>query len=429
MTREMKDSGIEWIGEIPEDWEVRKVKHFYKMQVGFTPDTKKEEFYDDEKGFDWVNISDIKDGYLIKDTKKKISELYVEKYSPIRIPVNSLLYSFKLSVGLTAFAGKPLYSNEAIAAFLPNEFADLHFLRYSSYMIKENAEINIYNAHILNQDRINNAFIVFPPLKIQKIIADFLDIQSSRIDDVIEKTRASIEEYKKLKQAVISEAVTKGIRPNREMKDSGSVWIGDIPSEWGMMKLKYLFAIKKEIAGKEGYTILSITQKGIIPKDISKNEGQLADNYSHYQLVEVGDFAMNHMDLLTGWVDISDYSGVTSPDYRVFVLNKDSGCYDKYYLYFLQMCYTNKIFYGLGQGVSGMGRWRLQADKFMNFLVPVPPKSEQVEIAKYVEENNSRFDKLVHEKQVIISELESYKKSLIYEYVTGKKEVPECPSM
>lgn len=108
---------------------------------------------------------------------------------------------------------------------------------------------------------------------------------------------------------------------------------------------------------------MSITQRGIIPKDFSNNEGQFANSYANYQLVHKGDFAMNHMDLLTGWVDISKYEGVTSPDYRVFVLNDKNGMCPKYYLYMMQMCYSARIFYGLGQGVSGMGRWRLQADK------------------------------------------------------------------
>ena len=246
----------------------------------------------------------------------------------------------------------------------------------------------------------------------------------SAYDAVIEKTKASIEEYKKLKQAVITEAVTKGVRGERPMKDSGSVWFGEIPVDWEMNRLKYVFHIQKDIAGEEGHTVLSITQKGIKPKDLSKNEGQLAENYSNYQLVHVGDFAMNHMDLLTGWVDISKYEGVTSPDYRVFVLN-DKKNDSHYYLYMMQMCYSNKIFYGLGQGVSGLGRWRLQADKFLNFCIALPPVHEQHEIAEYLDVKCSEIDGLIENKEKMLSELESYKKSLIYEYVTGKKEVPQ----
>lgn len=173
------------------------------------------------------------------------------------------------------------------------------------------------------------------------------------------------------------------------MKDSGSVWFGNIPINWEMKRLKYVFHIQKDIAGEEGHTVLSITQRGIIPKDFSNNEGQFANSYANYQLVHKGDFAMNHMDLLTGWVDISKYEGVTSPDYRVFVLNDKNGMCPKYYLYMMQMCYSARIFYGLGQGVSGMGRWRLQADKFLNFYIPIPPYDEQKKIADYICSNQN----------------------------------------
>ena len=169
--------------------------------------------------------------------------------------------------------------------------------------------------------------------------------------------------------------------------------------------------------------MLSITQKGIKPKDLSKNEGQLAENYSNYQLVHIDDFAMNHMDLLTGWVDISKYEGVTSPDYRVFQLINKGSCHAKYYLYLMQMCYTNRIFYGLGQGVSGLGRWRLQADKFLNFTIMLPSYGEQKEIADYLDNKVNEFDRLIQKKEQYLTEIENYKKSLIYEYVTGKKEV------
>lgn len=421
----MKDSGYYWIGEIPINWQIRKVKDLYQIQTGFTPDTKKEEYYADEiEGYDWLTIGDL-DGkkYIPQTTKNHISKLYVQKFNPSVIPQGSLLYSFKLSVGQVSITNRDIYSNEAIAAFVPNNSVCLEFLYYSSSMIAENANENIYGAKILNQELIRNARVVNPPIDEQKKIALFLNAKCAELDNVLEKTRASIEEYKKLKQAVITQAVTKGIRGNREMKDSQSIWFGQIPSDWEMRKIKYIFKIQKDIAGEEGHTVLSITQKGIKPKDLSKNEGQIAENYSNYQLVHIGNFAMNHMDLLTGWVDVSKYEGVTSPDYRVFgLINKDNYC-SQYYLYLMQMCYTNRIFYGLGQGVSGLGRWRLQADKFLNFSITVPSYEEQKEIANYLDQKCSAIDELIAKKEQYLSEIENYKNSLIYEYVTGKKEV------
>ncbi len=427
MAREMKDSGYYWIGKIPINWKIRKVKDLYQIQTGFTPDTKREEYYADEiEGYDWLTIGDL-DGkmYIPHTTKKHISKLYVQKFSPSIIPKGSLLYSFKLSVGQVSITNRDIYSNEAIASFMPHSGVCLEFLYYSSSMIVENANENIYGAKILNQELIRNARVVCPPIEEQKKIALFLNKKCSELDNVLEKTRASIEEYKKLKQAVITKVVTKGIRGDREMKDSQSIWFGQIPSDWNMRKIKYIFKIQKDIAGEEGHTVLSITQKGIKPKDLSKNEGQLAENYSNYQLVHIGDFAMNHMDLLTGWVDVSKYEGVTSPDYRVFgLIDKDNYC-SQYYLYLMQMCYTNRIFYGLGQGVSGLGRWRLQADKFLNFSITVPSYEEQQEIANYLDKKCSAIDELIAKKEQYLSEIENYKKSLIYEYVTGKKEVPQ----
>ena len=427
MAREMKDSGYYWIGKIPINWKIRKVKDLYQIQTGFTPDTKREEYYADEiEGYDWLTIGDL-DGkmYIPHTTKKHISKLYVQKFSPSIIPKGSLLYSFKLSVGQVSITNRDIYSNEAIASFMPHSRVCVEFLYYSSSMIVENANENIYGAKILNQELIRNARVVCPPIEEQKKIALFLNKKCSELDNVLEKTRASIEEYKKLKQAVITKVVTKGIRGDREMKDSQSIWFGQIPSDWNMRKIKYIFKIQKDIAGEEGHTVLSITQKGIKPKDLSKNEGQLAENYSNYQLVHIGDFAMNHMDLLTGWVDVSKYEGVTSPDYRVFgLIDKDNYC-SQYYLYLMQMCYMNRIFYGLGQGVSGLGRWRLQADKFLNFSITVPSYEEQQEIANYLDNKCSAIDELIAKKEQYLSEIENYKKSLIYEYVTGKKEVPQ----
>lgn len=129
--------------------------------------------------------------------------------------------------------------------------------------------------------------------------------------------------------------------------------------------IKYLFEIVKRIAGEEGYDILSVTQRGLKIKDISNNEGQIANNYSGYQFVYPTDYVMNHMDLLTGWVDCSSMFGVTSPDYRVFRLRDKNNNNLEYYKYVMQCCYLCRIFYSLGQGVSNLGRWRLQTSSFM----------------------------------------------------------------
>ena len=142
-------------------------------------------------------------------------------------------------------------------------------------------------------------------------------------------------------------------------KDSGVSWLGPIPSHWETRRTRRLCEIKKRIVGELGFDVLSITQAGIRVKDTDSNDGQVSMDYSKYQLVEPGDFAMNHMDLLTGFVDISSQRGVTSPDYRVFSLRNQSVADPTYMLYLFQNGYINRVFYAFGQGSSQLGRWRL----------------------------------------------------------------------
>lgn len=202
-----------------------------------------------------------------------------------------------------------------------------------------------------------------------------------------------------------------------KMKDSGIKWIGKVPGHWSLRLLKYMFSIKKDIAGSEGYTVLSVTQKGIVPKKMS-DKGQFAKDYSKYQLVHVGDFVMNHMDLLTGWIDVSSFEGVTSPDYRVFTNDSPDIYESAYYKYIFQHCYQNRIFYGLGQGVSGFGRWRLPANMFLNFHLPVPPLSEQNAIAAYLDDQCEQIDSLVQEAKDCIEEYKKWRAAIIFEAVT-----------
>lgn len=415
--REMKDSGIEWIGKIPKAWNIvphKRIMHKIKAIC---------ERYNGE---DIISLT--MNGVIKRDlTAGGKMPTSFDGYQYVE-PEDLLLCLFDIDVtprcvGIVRDYGvtSPAYSRFRVHDGYSNKYYDYLLRAIDDDKVFVHLSKNLRSS--LTETDFGAIKTCVPPLTEQERIAAFLGSECAAIDTILEKTCASIDEYKKLKQAVITQAVTKGIRGNRPMKDSGSIWFGNIPVDWDMKKIKYLFHIKKDIAGQEGYTVLSITQKGIVPKDLSKNEGQLAENYSHYQLVNPGDYAMNHMDLLTGWVDISKYTGVTSPDYRVFVLDDLESNNRSFYLYLMQMCYSNRIFYGLGQGVSGMGRWRLQADKFLNFSIVVPSKDEQQEIADYLDAKCAEIDNLISKKEQYITEIENYKKSLIYEYVTGKKEV------
>ena len=408
MARQMKDSGVEWIGEIPEDTKLIQLRFIADITTG-NMDTQNRE-NDGEYPF-----------YVRSPKVERSNQYFFDDVEAI------LMAGDGVGAGRVFHYVQGKYACHQRVYRMNNfRYVQSSFLKYyleglfPMIMDQGSAKSTVDSVRLPMLQGFK--VVVFNEAEQQKII-DFLDEKVGEIDSVIAKTKETIEDYKKYKQAIITDAVTKGIYDTVTLKATENVHIDKIPAHWDMKKLKYVFYIKKDIAGKEGYDILSITQKGIKIKDISINEGQLAESYSNYQLVDIGDFAMNHMDLLTGWVDVSKYSGVTSPDYRVFNFIDKSAYCKEYYLYLMQMCYMNKIFYGLGQGVSNLGRWRLQADKFLNFTIPMPPLCEQREIAEYLDEKCSEIDKLIAKKEELLADLESYKKSLIYECVTGKKKV------
>lgn len=202
------------------------------------------------------------------------------------------------------------------------------------------------------------------------------------------------------------------------MRGQLNEWIGDLPTGWDALKTKSLFKILKRQVPHDGQTILSITQHGIRPKNISENEGQMAANYDGYQEVFTGDFAMNSMDLLTGWVDQSQYDGLTSPDYRVFVATEPTLVHGPFYSYVFQSLYTRRIYYKYGRGVSNMGRWRLPAQTFLNFPLPNPSLVEQRVIADFLDAKTTEVDGVVGKLQREVELLERYRRELIARTVT-----------
>ena len=194
------------------------------------------------------------------------------------------------------------------------------------------------------------------------------------------------------------------LMPYPVYKNSEIEWLGNLPVHWGLSRIKWIFEIKKRIVGELGFDVLSITQNGLKIKDTESGEGQLSMDYSKYQLVNVNDFAMNHMDLLTGYVDISIYKGVTSPDYRVFSFRDSNKACKQYFLYLFQMGYKSRLFFPFGQGSSQIGRWRLPTDEFNNFIFPIPELVEQNSIATYLDRETEKIAKLI-EEQILMKDL------------------------
>ena len=271
----------------------------------------------------------------------------------------------------------------------------------------------------LSFDDFKNIPFLAPPLAEQERIAAFLDAGCSEIDAVLEKTRASIEEYKKLKQAVITQAVTKGIRGNRPMKDSGIEWIGEIPAEWGVAPHKRIMHKVKEICEQyNGEDVISLTVNGVIKRDLTAG-GKMPTSFDGYQYVEPNDLllCLFDIDVTPRCVGVVRDYGVTSPAYSRFVMH--DGYYNAYYDYLLRMIDDNKVFVHLSKNL----RSSLTESDFGAIKTCAPPLAEQKCIAAFLDVRCDEIDALIAKKQQYLTEIENYKKSLIYEYVTGKKEV------
>ena len=409
--REMKDSGVAWIGEIPEEWIIQTVKNYFLITRGRV--IAKTEIEDEE----------LDNYYPVYSSQTKNNGClgYIPEFD---FECDSLTWTTDGANAGTVFIRQGKYSITNVCGILlpkNNNFC-LKYAHYSigySAMHSRRADINGYK--IMSNEMATIPF-VFPSLSEQQKIAAYLDQKCTQIDALIANQQKQIEKLKAYKQSLITETVTKGLNPDVPMKDSGVEWIGEIPKDFSVQNIRSLFTIKKDIIGHEPDTVLSITRSGIKIKDISENNGQMADSYANYQIVNIGDFAMNHMDLLTGGIGISQYNGVTSPDYRVFNL-KDNKMNPRYFLYIFETYYRNKIFYAFGQGAANLGRWRLPAKNFYSIYIPVAPIEEQQAIVSYLDQKCTQIDNLIAIKQKKIEKLQQYKKSVIYEYVTGKKTI------
>ena len=415
--REMKDSGIEWVGKVPATWKIMPNKQIM---------TKKKVIKEDYYGENIISLS--MNGVIIRDLEAggKMPKTF-DGYQ-IVYPGNLLMCLFDYDVtprciGLIKDYG---VTSPAYSQFVMNN-GNYSGYYYYYYLMIDHTKALLHLAknlrHSLTEEQLGAILAPVPTIEEQQRIVDFLDFKCSKIDATAEDIQKEITLLEDYKKSLVYNVISNGINHSIYSTESDEVW-GNLPQGWKLVDIKYLFEIVKRIAGKEGYDVLSVTQKGLKIKDITSGDGQLADNYCGYQFVYPTDYVMNHMDLLTGWVDCSELFGVTSPDYRVFRLIDKSAHNLVYYKYVMQCCYMNKIFYSLGQGVSNLGRWRLQTSSFNNFKIPVPPKDEQDEIADYLDTKCSEINSLIADKKRQLDILADYKKSLIYEYVTGKKEVP-----
>lgn len=412
--REMKDSGIDWIGTIPNHWKCCKQKYVIQLINGRA--------YSDNEFEENGKYRILRVGNLFSNPTWYTSSLELpdDKYCSD----GDLLYSWSMSYAPVIWKGeKVIYHyhiwKTALGKELSKMFAYYYLISLTDAL---RSEIHETTMGFITMGVMNNSYIAYPDIDEQIAISNYLNEKCSEYDSLVSDIQSQIEALEEYKKSLVFRVVSKGFKKSALKATTSDVWT-NIPENWKLVDIKYVFEIVKRIAGQEGFDVLSVTQRGLKVKDIESNNGQQAESYAGYQFVYPTDYVMNHMDLLTGWVDCSTMFGVTSPDYRVFRLRDKENNDLTYFKYVMQCCYMSRIFYSLGQGVSNLGRWRLQTSAFNNFMIPVPPLEEQREIAEYLDTKISEIDTIIADKQKQIDTIEEYKKSLIFEYVTGKKEV------
>lgn len=428
LTRKMKDSGIEWIGEIPEDWEIRKLGNISKLYTGNSiKDNEKDNYispinaipYIATKDVGFDNKIDYDNGMYIKKDDGKFKRAYRG---------NTLVCIEGGSAGrkIAKIESEEVCFGNKLCCINSNVISNNYLYYYSlspNFINGFQSRITglIPGVTLLEMAQIE---IVVPSKHKQKAIANFLDKKTQEIDNIISKTKKAIEEYKKYKQSLITETVTKGLDKNVQMKDSEIEWIGEIPEHWGLERLKYSFLEhKSKNIGNKEKNVLSLSYGNIVKRNIKDNFGLLPESFESYNIVKPGVIVLRLTDLQNdkkSWrVGISKQIGIITSAY-VSLLNKDkNNRYSPYYYYFIHSLDYKKVFYNLGDGV----RQSMSYMDIGNIEIVIPPLKEQKQIANYLDNKCSQIDQIISTKEKLLTEMEAYKKSLIYETVTGKREV------
>ena len=424
--REMKDSGIEWIGQIPKEWKIQHLKYICSLKVGGTPKNK-EGINNNGYGYPWITAQDIDENMTINSSKQFICEESIKKSGYTLFPTGSVLLVCIASVGKVGIIEKKAYANQQITALIPksNRMHSkylLYIINAASFKIVFDASSNV--VPIVNTKYLQNFNIVSPNINEQKKIADFLDKKCAEIDILTSDIQKQIDTLEQYKKSVITEAVTKGLKLDAEMKDSGVDWIGDIPSDWETIKIGRLFSIRNERNTKsmDEVQLLSLyTGIGVFPHGEQEERGNKAVTVEGYKIVHKNDIVVNIILAWMGAIGISEYDGVTSPAYDIYVPDTRRVSPHFYHYVFRTKGIAGEC-YKYGRGIMLM-RWRTYAQEFKQISVPFPSIEIQQEIAEYLDKKCSEIDTIISDKKKQLEVIAEYKKSLIYEYVTGKKEV------
>ena len=429
--RKMKDSGIEWIGDIPEGWEVRKIKTFSPVLRGASPRPIDDPQYFDENGkYSWVRISDVSAAkkylYSAGDKLSKIGES-----KSVKIHAGDLFVSICASVGKACISEIDCCIHDGFVYFPSLDKRMVNFLYYIftsgecySGLGKLGTQLN------LNTNTVSDIYIPFLSIEHCVCIADYLDAKCARIDESMELVRQSMEKLRAYKLSLITEAVTKGLDPDVPMKDSGIPWIGEVPEGWEVMRLKHTLSSPLQYgANASGISYDSTLPRYIRITDIDENGCLKDENMQSLPEDEALGYILDDGDILLA------RSGATVG--KSFLYKKELGraafagylirakmdisillYYYFYYITQSQMYRGWKDYIFVQATIQNIG-----AEKYSNLYIPLPPLSEQQRIADYLDAKCARIDALLEEKERLLDRLAEYKKSLIFECVTGKREV------
>lgn len=435
----MANRGENWIGEIPKGWRKKKIAHIFKnIGSGTTPRTSNKSFYDKED-YPWLNTGDLNDSY-VQETKKKISKAAIDENTSLKVfEKNALVMAmYGATIGKLGIITFETYTNQACCVMSMPTQDDVKFVFYWLLVFRKNIITLAYGGTQPNisQETIKNIYVSLPSINEQQKIAAFLDEKVAHIDNIIEDTKQSIENLKAYKQSLITETVTKGLDPDVEMKDSGFEWIEDIPKHWNLIKTKYILGESGIKIGPFGSALRSneISSKGpikvyaqanLIRDDFDYGEKFIGwEKFKQLSMYEVdkGDILISMMGTI-GRVSIfpeSAQKGIMDSHLTKMNLHHQL-VFSDYYKYVFDSSLTTKTQLDLESKGSIMSG--LNSTIIKNIMICLPPISEQKRITEYLDNQLSLLNDLTESKVKLITELESYKKSLIYEYVTGKKEV------
>ncbi|MGI6332771.1 MAG: restriction endonuclease subunit S [Zhaonellaceae bacterium] len=404
-----KVSGVEWIGEMPEHWGVKPLKRVFKIINGGTPSSSEESYWNGE--IVWVTPNDLSNltEACIVDTERKITDDGLHNCSARIVPKGSIVISTRAPIGYVAIAGVPLCTNQGCKSLVAIKKVNPKYFYYWMYSIS--FYLNVLGQGTtfieLSNSNLSMVELLTPSINEQKAVANFLDQKTAEIDDLIADKEKLIELLQEKRQAIITEAVIKGLNPNVKMKDSGIEWIGEIPEHWDVIKLKY---VTKLVYGDSLPT--ENREEGEV--DVFGSNGKVGTHNVANTLSPV---------IIVGRK--GSYGKVTYSDKKCFAIDTtyyiDNRCTKsniKWLYYSLMVLELDKN--SQDTGVPGLSR-----EYAYNKYVPVPTVNEQVAIANFLDQKTAEIDSLVTETKNQIEKLKEYRQSLISETVTGKIDVRE----